>query len=370
MYCTNCGRELAEDAKFCPHCGDVVDEKERGQSDEQAAEATPEQPAPERPAEPGAPPVPAYQPTVPEITAAVPPIPPPVQPPAPEPLPPAPSIPQAVPPPIVQPSPVPPPVAQPTPAPTAGPVPPPVAQPTAPVMAAPPAAEPPPPQYAPPPPVQPPYAGAVPPPGEAPTKGGGKCWLIGCIVLLVLGIIIAVVGTFVCRRAITAAGNTLQNIETTTNGLDIWEPGEGAPSNAGDIVGRLGEAVEGLGQIAAGAGITGFNPSDVDPAMLGPFYGFMGALAADDPNAMHQFMSPSLKESWDPNDWTLSTGWKHMSYTLVSLEKPDADSADFEITEVIREEDSGEQQTLTWVVEMVKADGTWAVDDFGQPSEE
>jgi len=361
MYCTNCGRELAEDAKFCPHCGDVVDEKERGEEAEQPAESAPEQPGPDAPAAPAPTPTapePAYQPTMPEAAATPEPVPPPVQPPAPEPPPPAPAVPEAVPPPV----------AQPTPTPTPEPVPP-AAQPTPPTMAAPTPGQVPPQQPAPPPPTQPPYAGAV-PPAEAPKKGGGKCWLIGCIILLVLGIIGTVVGWVSCKCAANMAGNTLQNIESTTNGLEIWEPGEDAPTNVEEIVGRLGEAVEGLGQMASGAGITGFNPSDVEPAMLGPFYGFMGGLAADDPKVMYQFMSPSLKESWDPDDWSLSTGWKHMTYTLVDLEKPDSSQVNFEITEVIRKESSGEETTLTWIVKMAKTDGTWAVDDFGQPSED
>lgn len=35
MFCGNCGKEVADDLKFCPHCGNAMDSKDKGHIDEE-----------------------------------------------------------------------------------------------------------------------------------------------------------------------------------------------------------------------------------------------------------------------------------------------------------------------------------------------
>lgn len=303
---------------------------------------------------------PAYQPTVPEAEQppAVP-IPPP---PAVTPQPIQPSVTPRQPVPQAPPEPVPPTVAMP---------PQPTAQPTEPTV---PPVQP----TQPPPPTQPPQAQVPlpptappayqPPTGEAPKKGGAKCWLIGCGILLVLGIIVAVVGTLMCGRVIREAQQ-----QAPGNQIDIWEPGEQGPSGEqgeegsgglGEAIGRLGELAEQIGAAAAATQIDGLDPSSLEPALLPTCYGFMAGLAADDPHAMYQWASDELKSGWNPDEWEYSEGWEHVSYELVSRSSPDANTRVFRIDEVCRDKSSGEETTLPWKITFVKSGDRWYADGF------
>lgn len=333
MFCANCGKKMPDDAKFCPNCGHAVDEAEQKaqKPDEAPAEAEAPQPPTPTPVEPAPaatqPPSVTPQPTETSPTAA----------------PPSTTTPQPTP---STPQPTPTPGAQPTPqAPGAGQqVPPP-----------------------PPPPVTPqpaPPAG-VPPTAQAPKKGGGKCWLIGCGILLVLGILVAVVGTFMCKKIDEQATATLQNT------IDIWEPGEEQPSGeagesggAAGIIERLGEAAEGLQEAMSEGKVEGFDPSSVDADMLPTFYGFMVALAKDDPNAMHKYMSPSYQQEWQPDNWEPAPHIKHLRFRMQGHTKVSDAKHEFVITETIRDTNDNTEGDIVWYITFSREDGKWYVTNF------
>ncbi len=345
MFCTSCGKQMPDDAKFCPSCGHVVGEPlPEGQEPRQPEGTEASEPPPSV-----TPPVgPAYQPTVSETTPEQ-----PAEPPAaPEPTPTG-----TTPPPQPTPS---------TPQPTAAP-PPAAAQPTpSPVQPAAPTQVPPTPPTAPPtaPPTQP---AGVPPVAEAPKKGGGKCWLIGCGILLAVGIIVIVLG-FMCARRAKQFGeglqDTLQNLPT--NSLEIREPGEdgGGAGGIGGIIEGLGEAVSDIGAAASAADIKGFDPSSVDPAMLPNFYGFMIALAKDDPNEMHKFMSPSYRDQWSPDNWEPAPHIEHINFRMQSTRKVSDGEYEFVITERIRDNDADTEGDITWYITFSRDGGNWYVTSF------
>ncbi len=304
MYCTNCGKEMPDDAKFCPSCGHVVDESApEDQEAEQPKAATPEQPAaPEATQPPPAvtPPVgPAYRPTVPDE----------------EPPEPAPAVPE------------------------------------------PPAAATPPPQPA-----------GVPPTTEAPQKGGGKCWLIGCGILLLVGIIIAVVGAFMCARGARQIGegvqNTLQNLPTTTNSLEIREPGESGSGGISDVIGEVGDLGDEVSAAASAVSIEDFNASEVDAAMLPTFYGFLYGLAEDDPDVMHQFMSPSFKREWSPSNWEQSPNIQHIGFRVGEQDRVSDSQIDFTIYEHARDTSDDTEGEIEWEITFSREGGKWYVNSF------
>ncbi len=336
MFCANCGKKLPEDAKFCPDCGHVVDEAEQKAQEPDEAPAEAEEPQPTPTAEPTAPTSTQPPSVTPQPTAA---------PPSTATPQPTPSTPQPA-----QPTPTPAPTAQPTAqAPGAG-------------------------QQVPPPPATPqtaPPAG-VPPTAAAPKKGGGKCWLIGCGILLVLGIVFAVVGTFMCKKIGEQATATLQNTvsEVPSNAIDIWEPGEEEPTEdtgAGGVAGiieRMGEAAEGLQEAMSAASIEGFDPASVDPKMLPTFYGFMVALAKDDPNAMHKFMSPSYQQEWLPDNWEPAPHIKHLNFRLQGHTKVSDTEHSFVITEGIRDTNDDTEADIVWYITFSRENGKWYVTSF------
>ncbi|NLO04879.1 MAG: zinc-ribbon domain-containing protein [candidate division WS1 bacterium] len=377
MFCTECGKDVRDDAWFCPSCGKALRAKDEGTQPAKEApgedqpEATEEQPEPDPgPHAQEAPePSPAIYETAREGAAhqmaaeSAASEPPPAAPeetePEVPPVAPAPTAAASVPRPVVPPAPEP--VIGPIPTPTDRPTPPPAA----PMAQQPPTPTPPPSQQ---PPTIPPTAPPTPPAGEAPApgKGGGGKWcLIGCGILLVLGILAAIAFALIGRWASKQADGLPESV---TNQLEIWEPDGDAPANAegegGSLAERLGEAAQGLSTAVSGAQIEGFEPTSVDAALLPTFYGFMIALADDSPHGMYAWMSPQYKEEWSPESWTVAENLEHVSYVLSEQTPVGEDTMQFSITETVRTKDTGEESDLDWIIEFKKINNQWYVTDF------
>ncbi|MBD3292186.1 MAG: zinc-ribbon domain-containing protein [Armatimonadia bacterium] len=386
MFCPECDREVADDAKFCPGCG--ADLKEGAEEsapdateDEPAAAATP--PPPATPAEPG-PAVPS-EPPPPTATAETAregaaeamaeegpaaetdeePAYQPYEPPQPTPS-------------ADQPTPQPTASSAPTPAPPPGPSEMPADQQP---QQAPPGQQPP-----------PPTQGAA-PAGQAPEEKKGTNWasicLIGCGIMLLLAII-GGVGLYLVGRSAVEKAQELEVPSTMTNEIDIWEPGEGPTDGGteegageggpeirepgdegvdgedlGDVIGRLGETVEGIGEAMSAGNIEGFDPSEVDSQMLPTFYGFMVALAQDNPQGMYQWMSPDMKQHWSPEDnWEVAPQIEHLGYTLKQRLNTGDGVERFTIEEQIRDNQDNTESTISWEIHFEKIDGQWYVTYF------
>lgn len=397
MFCPECGRNVSDDAKFCPNCGhNMIEEAEDRESEppekEPSAAAAP--PPPAAPTEPGpavpsepAPPAataetaregaaeemagedataesedePAYQPY---------------------------ETPRPTPTPEQPPQPAPQPTPEPTSRPTgsAAPTQPPSATPSGPQEPVdqqpgqiPPGQQPPPPTEGPAP------AGQA--PEEKKTNWASIC-LIGCGIMLLLAIL-GGAGLFLLGRSAFEKAREMDP-STVTNQLDIWEPGEGptdggtedgagesgpetgepgdgGPSgeNLGEIIGRLGEAVEGVGSAMSASNIEGFDPSTVDAQMLPTFYGFMVALAQDNPRGMHQWMSPDVKEQWSPEEnWEVAPHIEHLGYTLDEHTTLDDGTERFVIEESIRDNQENTESTISWEIHFEQSNGQWHVTYF------
>ncbi len=371
MFCPECGHDVEDDARFCPSCGKVLKAEEPAPPEETQSPKPEEAAAvPPEPAVPEPPPVvvpPTPEPAVPSAPAGPTPVPTAA---APEPAVPGPTPPPATPPPSPEPAYRPWPDA-PTPAPSAGAQPtPPVAPagPQQPVGQAPPGVQPPAPTV--------PAGAAGAPPEEKKTKWGSIC-LIGCGVLLVLGIIISVALYFVGKKAIDEIPDAVSNQITieepgrtddedddATGGPEIREPGD---SGIGDMIGRIGEAVEGAGEAMSAANVEGFDPSEVDAQMLPTFYGFMIALAEDDPEGMHQWMSPDFKDIWTPEDnWTVAPQVKHLGYELLEKTELGDGGVEFTIRETIHDSSDDAEKIIDWEIGFGKTGGNWYVDYLDQ----
>lgn len=395
MFCPECGHDVPDDARFCPNCGKALRGPTPADEEEEAPpSAEPEGPQPEEAtAEPP-------EPSVPEPPApAVPPTPEPAvpsEPPAPavidsapegaaeetaeetqEPPQPAPTATSQ---PAYQPLSVPP---RPTPQPTPEPAPPPAPSPEPPPPAAPSAVppgpqQPPgqapgqiPPGQQPPPPAMPGEPGAA-PPEEKKTNWGSIC-LIGCGILLLLSILgglgLFLVGKWAKEKVDELPQTSINIIEPGEEGdeagPEIREPGEG-DGGPGSLMERLGESIEGLSEAISAASIEGFDPSSVDAAMLPTFYGFMVALADDNPQAMHQWMSPEFKERWSPEtNWTVAPNIKHLGYRLEEKSTLDDGTVKFVIEETVRDTSENVDKVITWEIHFNKTDEKWFVTDFG-----
>lgn len=398
MFCPECGHDVPDDAKFCPRCGKNLTKAEEAPREEQAAV---EEEAPPQPAVPG--PVPPATPTEPEPAVPSEPTPPPAtaetaregaaeeiaeepeeepayrpyQPQSPQPSP-TPS-PQASPQPTPRPTPQP---AAETPRPSSQ-TPPPAAP-----SAVPPGPQQPPGQQAgqvppgqqPPPPTGPAQGAA--PPEEKKTNWGSIC-LIGCGILLALAIL-GGIGLFLLGRwaqdkveELPDAPTNIMQDQDGAAGPEIREPGdeqagEGGTDSAepgsedlGDLIDRLGEAVEGVGEAMSAANVEGFDPSKVDATMLPTFYGFLIALAEDDPQAMHQWMSPDMKQQWSPEaNWQTAPQIEHLGYTLDEQTVLEDGTVKFVIEERIRDNDENTDKVISWEIHFEQIDGEWYVTYF------
>lgn len=354
MYCPECGREVDDDARFCPHCGKnlAVADAEGEQRDEVTEEDSPTPAVPDQP-EPAVPPAP--EPAMPEENEPLPTsydsarddaaegaigdTEPPAAAAEPGPQPEAPS-----------------PTAAQAPEQQAGQIPP-----AAPA----------------------PPAGAdegTPPPAEKKTNWGSIC-LIGCLVLLALGAL-AGLGIWLAVRWGTEQVERLPQPPADMMELDDQDRDEApgadpqaeetdgtveAPSGAeglGELIGRIGEAVEGAGAAMSAVNVRGFDPSSVDALMLPSFYAFMIALADDNPEAMHEWMSPQMQERWSPGDWTASPHIEHLSFELDEQTTIDDRTMEFIINERIRDNDVSEEGVISWRVEFERVNRRWLVTDF------
>jgi hypothetical protein len=378
MFCPECGHEVADDAKFCPNCGKNLtampeDEaaKENAPAEEAPSSAVPE------PAEPA-----TVSPLEPAADDASP---PPFETPesagekATDEIPEETGTPEAQD--AAQPTPAPG-VPTPTPQPTPHPTPAEPKAPAAPTEPPLPSADSTPPSGQPPTGEQPsaaprpaPPAGeggpTSPPPGEKKTNWGSIC-LIGCGILLLLGILSGI-GIWLFVRWGTAQVENLPN--TPANIMDRIEPGEDADGDTGDgetavrdgdgglgdLVGQFGEALEGAGAAISAANVTGFDPSSVEPQMLPTFYGFVVALAEDDPNDMHRWMSEEYKQQWSPENWSVSPHIEHLSYELEEQTTLDDGTVRFVIDETIHHKEENEESVLSWEIHFEKVNGEWFV---------
>ncbi len=367
MFCPECGQEVPDDAKFCPNCGaSVSPAKDSDQQPQEEAET--EGPPPAAPEEP---------------PSAAPPPPEPAAPDQPEPAPPEASSQEAPPQPIAQPSGDSSSASQQTPSPSA-----PTGAGTSPQQPtdqqpgqAPPGQQPPPPTG--------PAQGPQPADESKGTNWGAVC-LIGCALLLILALLGGLAMWFLGRSALDRV-EQLKVPETVTNQLETGDSEGDSPANSAegagseteqpaeggsdgesggtadditDIIGELGESVESVGEAMSAGNIKGFDPATVDAAMLPTFYGFMIALAKDDPDAMYQWMGPDLKEQWSPEDWTTSPHLEHRSYTFVEKQTRDDGTVVFTIEEGIHDSDANEDSTLVWEIHFKQIDGEWYVTDF------
>ncbi len=229
-------------------------------------------------------------------------------------------------------------------------------------------------------------------PGEQETTvEGGRCCAIGCIVLAV----IAVVGLYLLGR--WAGGKVEEQLqEGVANQIEIREPGEEggeAPSNSGvdisepreegaapdaeddeldlDDISRmlgegLGEAWEDIAEQLPGAQVDGFDPKTAPPALVPVFYGFIISLAEDNPQAMHQWMSPQYKQEWLPENWPVAEDVEHLSYTMDSHRTLGDGTETYDITEHLRKKDTDEEGTITWTIHFQEIEGQWYVTSFGK----
>lgn len=111
--------------------------------------------------------------------------------------------------------------------------------------------------------------------------------------------------------------------------------------------------------------IEGFDPSTVDATMLPTFYGFMIALADDNPQAMHHWMSDDFKQEWSPDDWTTSPHIEHLDYELIEKSTVDDGAIKFVIEETIRDNQENTDKYISWQIYFKKIGDEWAVTDFG-----
>ncbi|GEM_PF-6674782 len=363
MFCPECGRKVEDGARFCPGCGKAMSGP--APEAEAAVPSEPEVPAEGVPApEPSAPAVPlAPEP----VFSAEPP-----EPAIPEPAVPGPAAPEPAYKPYEPPTPEPQPVSyastspQPSPEPSA-----PVEQtpqpapPTVPYAApvAPQGPATPPGQIPPLPPSAPPMGGI--PAGPAPEKktNWGSICLIGCGILLLLGILSTVAALFIGRKA-------MDTIETTNNQVQIWEPDGTGTENTdggggiGEVIGGIGQAIEGVGEAVSAANVEGFDPASVDAAMLPTFYGFMIALAEDDPNAMHQWMSPDYKQEWSPDAWTPAPHIKHLNFKLVDKTEQSDGTVVINVEETVRDNEENVDKTIPWLIHFTPKGNQWFVTHF------
>ncbi|MGI5817967.1 MAG: zinc-ribbon domain-containing protein [Armatimonadota bacterium] len=367
MFCPECGQNVPDEARFCPNCGkDLTRSEDERREDEVADEQEAATPSPAVPD---------------SVESAVPPPPGPAVPGEPAPTP-APDL--TEPDGAAEEGDLPPAVPQPTPQPSAEAESPPAPSFVPPVSQAVPGEPPGQASAAPQPPPSAPGASA-PPPAEKKTNWGSIC-LIGCGILLLLAIL-GGVGLFLFGRWAQEkveqlpqppAGVFQPGDQDGGQGPDIREPGEepsgdqpagdqpagGGASGIGDVLGRLGETVEGIGQTMAAMNIEGFDPAAVDATMLPTFYGFMLALAEDNPQGMHRWMSPEFKEQWSPGDWATSPHIEHLSYRLDEKSTLDDGTVKFVIAEGIRDTNENEEGTISWDIYFRKIGNQWYVTDF------
>ncbi|MFO8080810.1 MAG: zinc ribbon domain-containing protein [Armatimonadota bacterium] len=386
MFCPECGHEVADDARFCPNCGKnlTVADEDQDSREETAADEAPQSavpgaaepatPSPPEPAADDAAPPPATpltaregapedlteEPETPEVQAAAEPTPTPGQP-----------------------TPTPQPTSQPTPGePRAS---------AAPTEPPPPSAASAPPSGQPPTGQQPPAAGegegapSAPPPGEKKTNWGSIC-LIGCGILLLLGILSGI-GIWLFVRWGTAQVDNLP--QTPANIIDRIEPGEDADGDAsdgetdettapdgdgglGDVVGRLGEAVEGAGQSIEGLGetISGLDLKGLDAEAMpqdaaDTLNAFSAGLALDSEKAMMLAMSGKLEDDFR-GTWEKSPNLQHGGFRVVEQEKISDTELHLVIEQTLRNREADEQVERGWDLTLRKINNRWQVDEFSE----
>jgi hypothetical protein len=238
--------------------------------------------------------------------------------------------------------------------------------------------------------------GLQPPEEKNGTNWGAVC-AIGCGIMLLLAIL-AGVGLFLFGRwaqdRVNELPQTVPNVMDTgeqdggeSDGPTIIEPGDeqgngegvgpgdSGPGDTGqsdrpgtedlgELMGRLGEAVEGLGEAMSATNIEGFDPSTVDATMLPTFYGFMVALAEDNPQGMHRWMSPDYKEEWSPDSWAVSPHIEHLSYELQEKATLDDGTVKFVIEEGVRDNQENTEDVLSWEIHFKKIGDQWYVTHF------
>lgn len=371
MFCPECGHEVADDARFCPNCGKnlAVANEDQASNDEAPQDAVPDEaepatPSPPEPAADDAAPSPATpltareavaqdsaeEPETQEVQGAAQPTPTPSQPTSGEP--------RAS--------------AAPTepPAPSADATPPSGQPPTG---QQPPAGE---------------GAPSAPPPDEKKTNWGSIC-LIGCGVLLLLGILSGI-GIWLFMRWGSAQMENLP--DTPANIMDRIEPGEDTDGDAsdgeteetgdtatpdgdgglGDIVGQLGEALEGAGQSVEGLGetISGLDLKDLDAEAMpqdaaDTLNAFSAGLALDSEQAMMLAMSEKLEDDFR-GTWEKSPNLQHSGFRVVEQERINDTELHFVIEQALRNRETDEQIERGWDLTLRKTNNRWQVDEFSE----
>ncbi len=210
--------------------------------------------------------------------------------------------------------------------------------------------------------------------GTPKKSGATTCIIIGCVVLLVLGIGAAVVFGILGTRLVREAGEQVRNLPT--NSLDIDEiekeipggsgNGDGAQGveGIGEIIGQLGEAASDLGEKLSGLEVSDLDTAAVPDGALAPIYGFLAGMAFDSVNTMELFASPDLKAEVG-DTWEAAEPGEHLGFRVVEQEELAADEYRIVVAQTVRAEDGAETER-GWELTVRQIDNEWKIDGFSE----
>lgn len=220
----------------------------------------------------------------------------------------------------------------------------------------------------------PPQAPAGEEPGTPKKSGATTCIIIGCVVLLVLGIGAAVVFGILGTRLVREADEQVRNLPT--NSLDIGEIEKQIPGGSGhddgaqgvegigEIIGQLGEAASDFGEKLSGLEVSDLDTAAVPDGALDPIYGFLAGMAFDSVNTMELFASPDLKAEVG-DTWEAAEPGEHLGFRVVEQEELGADKYRIVVAQTVRAEDGAETER-GWELTVGQIDNEWKIDGFSE----
>jgi hypothetical protein len=156
-----------------------------------------------------------------------------------------------------------------------------------------------------------------------------------------------------------------ENGDESASGPDIREPGDtGSANDLGELMGRLGEAVESAGEAMSASNIEGFDPSTVDTTMLPAFYGVMIGIANSEPELMKQWMSSELKTKISTDELAFPPAIEHRGYKLTEKVVGDDGSVEFTIEQTTYDPQLDEEVAVTWKLSFEQIKDQWLVTEL------
>lgn len=225
-----------------------------------------------------------------------------------------------------------------------------------------------------PPPAPPAYAapppGYAPPQPTAPAKSGTSCWLIGCIALLVLMLILAVVGYFGWRRYQARAAEVVQAISNQLD-QDIGGQQNSTGTDEPPVINEDGSnstdshSSESNASGASSGGSASGGSAATIPSPMPTLNAFLEDAGKGDGQAMARRMTPQAKAAFgEVADMWGQGDWEHDSFQVGSQQKLSETHWRFEVTETMRDWETNAPFYSDYTVSLQWNGSAWRVNEF------